>query len=155
MLAGVLGSTAYTWVTAFDKFGPYGCLPVGIVTLIRSKLTSAGLLQAVQAAIVAVASLAAGGGAIALPAVGVTLGLSAWALAVTIYLAGLSPNELVYDPKVLAAHLGEVGVPIIAPVALSFASPWLGLMSLVLAVPAALLVSAGIRRWEAAGGVFF
>lgn len=44
VLAGVLGSTVYTWLTAFDAFGPYGCLPVGIGTLIRSKLTSFGLL---------------------------------------------------------------------------------------------------------------
>ena len=62
---------------------------------------------------------------------------------------------LVYDPKVLAAYLGGVGVPVIALVVLAFASPWLGLAALLLLGPAALLVSAGVRRWEAADGAFF
>ncbi len=155
VLAGVLGSTVYTWLTAFDTFGPYGCLPVGVGTLIRSKLTSFGLLQIIPAAVVAVAAIAAGGGVIALPAVAIALGLSAWAVAVTVYLAGLSPNVLVYDPKVLAAYLGGVGLPVIALVALVFASPWLGLTALLLLVPASLVVSAGVRRWEAADGAFF
>ncbi|MEN6341394.1 MAG: hypothetical protein ABFC89_02425 [Methanospirillum sp.] len=155
VLAGVLGSTIYTWLTAFDAFGPYGCLPVGVGILIRSKLTSFGLLQIVPAAIVAVAALATGADAVALPAVAIALGLSAWAVAVTVYLAGLSPNVLVYDPKVLAAYLGGVGAPVIALVVLAFASPWLGLAALLLVVPAALLVSAGVRRWEAADSAFF
>jgi hypothetical protein len=155
VLAGVLGSTVYTWLTAFDAFGPYGCLPVGVGTLIRSKLTSFGLLQVIPAAVVAVVALATGGGAVVVPAVAIALGLSGWAVAVTVYLAGLSPNVLVYDPRVLAAYLGGVGVPVIALVALAFASPWLGLAALLLLGPAALLVSAGVRRWEAADGAFF
>ncbi len=155
VLAGVLGSTVYTWLTAFDALGPYGCLPVGVGTLIRSKLTSFGLLQAVPTGIVLAAALATGGGAVALPAIGLALGLSAWAVAVTVYLAGLSPNVLVYDPKVLAAYLAGVGVPVLGLVALAFLQPWLGLSALLLMVPAALLVSAGVRRWEAADGAFF
>jgi hypothetical protein len=155
VLAGVLGSTVYTWLTAFDTFGPYGCLPIGVETLIRSKLTSFSLLQVVPAAVVVVVALGMDGGAVALPAVALALGLSAWAVALTVYLAGLSPNVLVYNPKVLAAFLGGVGLPIIALVALAFASPWFGLTALLLVVPAASLVSAGVRRWEAADRAFF
>jgi hypothetical protein len=154
VLAGVLGSTEYTWLTAFDAFGPYGCLPIGVGTLIRSKLTSFGLLQVVPAAVVIVAALVTGGGGAILPAVALTLGLSGWAVAVTVYLAGLSPNVLVYDPRVLATFLAGVGAPVIALVALAFVSPWLGIAALILLVPAALLVSAGVRRWESAEGVF-
>lgn len=155
VLAGVLGSTVYTWLTAFDALGPYGCLPVGVGTLIRSKLTSFFLLQAVPAVIVLVAALATGAGLVALSAVALALGLSAWSVAVTVYLAGLSPNILVYDPKVLAAFLGGIGLPIIALIALAFASPWLGFVGLLLVVPATLVVSAGVRRWETADGAFF
>ena len=155
VLAGVLGSTVYTWLTAFDALGPYGCLPVGVGTLIRSKLTSFFLLQAVPAVIVLVAALATGAGLVALSAVALALGLSAWSVAVTVYLAGLSPNILVYDPKVLAAFLGGIGLPIIALIALAFASPWLGFAGLLLVVQATLVVSAGVRRWETADGAFF
>ena len=155
VLAGVLGSTIYTWLTAFDAFGPYGCLPVGVGTLIRSKLTSFCLLQAVPAGVVLAVALSTGGGAVALPALGLALGLSAWAVAVTVYLAGLAPNVLVYDPKVLAAYLAGVGVPVIGLVTLVFIQPWFGLSALLLVAPAALVVSAGIRRWEAADGAFF
>ena len=124
-------------------------------TLIRSKLTSFFLLQAVPAVIVLVAALATGAGLVALSAVALALGLSAWSVAVTVYLAGLSPNILVYDPKVLAAFLGGIGLPIIALIALAFASPWLGFVGLLLVVPATLVVSAGVRRWETADGAFF
>ncbi len=38
--AGVIASTMYTWVTMFDSFGPYACLPVAVSTLIESKLST-------------------------------------------------------------------------------------------------------------------
>lgn len=155
VLAGVLGSTVYTWLTAFDAPGPYGCLPIGVGTLIRSKLTSFGLLQVVPIVVVVAAALATSGVAVAVPAIMITLGLSAWAVAVTVYLAGLSPNILVYDPKVLVAYLVGVGLPIVAVVALAFASAWLGVAALLLVGPAALVVRTGIRRWEASDVAFF
>ena len=40
ILTGVIGSTMYTWVTMFDTFGPYACLPVAVSTLIESKITA-------------------------------------------------------------------------------------------------------------------
>ena len=34
---GVIASTMYTWVTMFDNFGPYACLPVAVSTLISEQ----------------------------------------------------------------------------------------------------------------------
>jgi hypothetical protein len=48
---GVIASTMYTWVTMFDTFGPYACLPVTVSTLIASKLTTFSILQLIPAAV--------------------------------------------------------------------------------------------------------
>ena len=55
----------------------------------------------------------------------------------------------------LAAYLAGVGAPVLGLVALAFIQPWLGLSALLLVAPAAIVVSAGVRRWEAADGAFF
>ncbi len=155
VLAGVLASTMYTWLTAFDTLGAYACLPVGVGDLIRSKLGLFALLQLVPAGVVLGAALLSGGTDVVLPALGLALGVSAWSVGVTVYLAGLSPNVLVYDPRVLLTYLAGVGLPVVVLVVLGLLHPWLGLLALVLIVPAVLVVRSGIRRWEAADSAFF
>lgn len=155
VLAGVLASTMYTWVTAFDTLGAYACLPVGVGDLIRSKLGLFALLQVVPAGVVLGAAALSGGAGVAVPALALALGVSAWSVGVTVWLAGLSPNVLVYDPRVLLAYLVGVGLPVIALVVIGLLNPWLGLSALALVVPAVLAVRAGIRRWEAADSAFF
>jgi len=155
VLAGVLASTMYTWVTAFDTLGAYACLPVGVGDLIRSKLGLFALLQVVPAGVVLGAAALSGGASVAVPTLVLALGVSAWSVGVTVWLAGLSPNVLVYDPRVLLAYLVGVGLPVIALVVIGLLNPWFGLSALALVVPAALAVRAGIRRWEAADSAFF
>lgn len=40
ILTGVQASTMYTWLTAFDTVGSYGCLPIAVRTIIFSKICS-------------------------------------------------------------------------------------------------------------------
>jgi len=63
-------------------------------------------------------------------------------------LTGLSPNVLLYDPRVLVLYLLVVGVPLVAFIALSFANPWYAMLSLVL--PAAWwgIGRTGIAKWD-------
>jgi hypothetical protein len=149
VLTGVLASTVYTWLTAFDTFGAYTALPILAGTLIRSKLVTFSLLQTVPLAVVLGTAIASKGIGIAVPALAMTIGVAAWSVAVTVYLAGLSPNVLVYNPKVLASYLGAVGLPIIGLIALSFMHPWFGLSAALLLVPAVRIVRKAEVRWEA------
>ncbi len=155
VLTGVLASTMFTWLTAFDTPGAYACLPVAVGDLIRSKLGLFALLHVVPVAIVLGAAVLAGGGEVGLPALAMMLGVSAWSVSVTVYLAGLSPNVLVYDPRVLVTYLAAVGLPVVGLVVLALVNPWLGLVALALLGPAHLLVRAAVRRWEAAENTIF
>jgi hypothetical protein len=147
--AGVIASTMYTWVTMFDTFGPYACLPVAVSTLIESKLTTFSLLQIIPALFIAVVALSAGEAAYLVPAVVLGLSVSFYAVAVMAWLCGLSPNVLVYDVKVLAVYLVLVGIVLTVFTAAAFANPYYALTSLFLMVPSWLLVQKAKARWDA------
>jgi hypothetical protein len=145
----VIASTMYTWVTMFDAFGPYACLPVAVSTLIGSKLTTFSILQVIPAVFIAIVALLAGEAAYLLPAVVLGLSVSFYAVAVMAWLCGLSPNVLVYDVKVLAVYLVLVGIVLTVFTSVAFANPYYALASVVLAVPAWLLVRKAKLRWDA------
>lgn len=155
VLAGVLASTMYTWLTAFDTPGAYACLPVAVGDLVRSKLGLFALLQPVPVTIVLAAAVLSGRAGVTIPALALMLGVSAWSAGVMVYLAGLSPNVLVYDPRVLTTYLVGVGLPVVGLVVLGLLNPWFGLAALLLLVPTVLTVHAAVRRWEASESAFF
>jgi hypothetical protein len=146
---GVIASTMYTWVTMFDAFGPYACLPVAVSTLIESKLTTFAILQFIPAAFIAAVATLTGGGAVLVPAVVLGLSVSFYAVAVMAWLSGLSPSVLVYDVKVLALYLVLVGIALTLFTAAAFANPYFALGAVVLLVPAWLFVQKAKVRWDA------
>ena len=107
---GVIASTMYTWVTMFDTFGPYACLPVAVSTLISSKLTTFGILQVIPGLFIASVAILTGEAAYLIPAVVLGLSVSFYAVGVMAWLCGLSPAVLVYDVKVLFVYLLLVGI---------------------------------------------
>jgi hypothetical protein len=66
-----------------------------------------------------------------------------------VWLTGLSPNVMVYDVKVMAIYLVLTGVVLTIFSALAFANPLYSLSSVILLVPAWLLVQKGKARWDA------
>jgi hypothetical protein len=146
---GVIASTMYTWVTMFDNFGPYSCLPVAVSTLIESKLTTFTLLQIIPAIFIAVVAILAGEAAYLVPAVVLGIAVSFYAVSIMAWLCGLSPNVLVYDVKVLFEYLLLVGVVITVFSAASFINPYYALASVILAVPAWLFFQQAKIRWDA------
>jgi len=149
MITGVIASTMYTWVTEFDAFGPYACLPVAVSTLIRSKITTFSLLQVVPAIFIGLAAIISGEPAYILPAVVLCVSISFYAAGVMSYLCGLSPSVLVYDVKVLFTYLVLDGVVCAIFSAVSFANPFYALSSVVLLIPGWLSVKAAMKRWDA------
>jgi len=145
---GVIASTMYTWVTMFDSFGPYACLPVAVSTLIGSKLTTFSILQVIPAVFIAAVALLAGEAVYLVPAVVLGISVSFYAVAVMSWLCGLSPNVLVYDVKVLAIYLVFVGIVLTVFTSVAFANPYYSLVSVVLAVPAWWLVQKAKLRWD-------
>jgi hypothetical protein len=145
---GVIASTMYTWVTMFDTFGPYACLPVAVSTLIASKLTTFAVLQVIPAIFIASVALLSGGTAYLIPAVVLTISISFYAVAVMALLCGLSPNVLVYDVKVLLVYLILVGIVLAIFTAIAFTNPYFALSSVILLIPTWLLVQKAKVRWD-------
>lgn len=146
---GVIASTMYTWVTMFDAFGPYACLPVAVSTLIESKLTTFTILQVIPAVFIAAVAILAGEAAFLVPAVVLGLSVSFYAVGIMAWLCGLSPNVLVYDVKVLFEYLLLVGVAITVFCAASFINPYYALGSVILAIPAWMFYGQAKIRWDA------
>jgi hypothetical protein len=146
---GVIASTMYTWVTMFDSFGPYACLPVAVSTLITSKLTTFSILQVIPAVFIAVVALLAGEAAYLVPAVVLGISVSFYAVGVMAWLCGLSPNVLVYDVKVLFVYLVLIGIVLSIFSAVAFVNPYFALSAIILAVPTWLLIQKAKTRWDA------
>ena len=129
---GVIASTMYTWVTMFDTFGPYACLPVAVSTLIASKLTTFAVLQVIPAVFIAAVALLSGEAAYLIPAVILGISVSFYAVGVMAWLCGLSPNVLVYDVKVLFVYLVLVGIVLTCFTSLAFANPYYAVSAILL-----------------------
>jgi hypothetical protein len=146
---GVIASTMYTWVTMFDTFGPYACLPVAVSTLIKSKLTTFAILQVIPAVFIAAVAILSGEAAYLIPAVVLGISVSFYAVGVMAWLCGLSPNVLVYDVKVLFVYLILVGIVLTIFTAAAFANPYFALSAVILALPTWVLVRMAKVRWDA------
>jgi hypothetical protein len=145
---GIISATMYTWITSFDTFSSYACLPVSVSTLITSKICSFTVLQVIPAVFMVVVTIITGGIPYLIPAMVLWGAVSFYALSVSVYLTGLTPNVLVYDVKVLLAFMVLVGVPVMVVIALAFINPYFGVAALLLGVPAFGLVRKGYKRWE-------
>jgi hypothetical protein len=149
IIAGVIASTMYTWVTMFDTFGPYACLPVAVSTLIVGKVNTFALLQVVPAVFIAVVAVLAGETGNLVPAVVLCLAVSFYAAGIMVWLTGLSPNVLVYDVKVLFVYLALVGIALAVFTAIAFAGPLPALTSAILFLPAWLFIQKAKVKWDA------
>jgi hypothetical protein len=145
---GVIASTIYTWVTMFDTFGPYSCLPVAVSTLISSKLTTFSVLQVIPALFIASVALLSGEAAYLIPAVVLAISVALYGVGVMAWLCGLSPNVLVYDVKVLFAYLILVGIVLTFFTAVSFTNPYYAFSSVILVIPTWILVQKAKIRWD-------
>jgi len=145
---GVIASTMYTWVTMFDTFGPYACLPVAVSTLIASKLTTFAVLQVIPATFIIAVAILSGEVAYLIPAVVLGISVSFYAVGIMAWLCGLFPNVLVYDVKVLFVYLILVGIVLAIFTAIAFANPYFALSSIILVIPTRLLVQKAKIRWD-------
>lgn len=145
---GIISATMYTWITSFDTFSSYACLPVSVSTLITSKMCTFTVLQLIPAVFMVIVTVITGGILYLIPAMALWCAFSFYSLSVSIYLTGLTPNVLVYDVKVLLAFIVLVGVPVMVILTLAFINPYFGVAALLLGIPAFGLVRKGYKRWE-------
>jgi len=148
ILTGVIASTMYTWITSFDSYSSYTCLPVSVPALLTSKMCSFTVLQVIPAALIIVVCILAGGAGYLIPALVLCLSVSFFSLALTVWLTGLSPGVLVYDAKVLLIYLFVLGIALAVLIILAFVNPYYALASVLLFLPAWLFVRESYVRWD-------
>ena len=148
ILTGVIGSTIYTWITSFDTFSSYLTLPIGVTTLLTSKICSFSVLQIIPALFIILVSIISGQALFAVPALVLCLSVSFYSLAVTVWLTGLSPSILVYDAKVLMSYLVLVGIVVLIAIGVSFANPFYAIGTVLFLLPAWGLIWQSYRKWE-------
>jgi len=149
ILLGVVSSTIYNWVTEFDLFASYAFLPVETGTVIRGKLESYGLLNVVSIAILVAAGLGTGQVALLIPALLTFASISFYAVAVTVYVGGLSPSIMLYNAKVYVPYLGLITPVLLSLLFISLPDPWFALSSLCLIPPGYYILRKAFSRWSA------
>ncbi|MDD2787975.1 hypothetical protein [Methanoculleus sp.] len=150
VLLGVLSATIYNWTTEFDSFTAYAVLPVEVSEVIDGKLKSYALANFLPAAVLVLAAATTGGGAgTFLPAFAAFLSVSAYTLAVTVFLCGLSPNVMLYSARVFLRYILAISPVLLCLIFASLLDPAYAFGSLLLLLPAALLITRGRRKWQA------
>ncbi len=148
ILTGIISATMYTWLTSFDSFSSYACLPVNVSTLITSKMYSFTVLQVIPLLFITIVTLVVSGAEYIVPSLVLWFSITFYALSVTVFLTGLSPNVLVYDVKVMLAFLVLTGIPLMTIIGLLLISPYLSMSAVLLGIPAWMFIRAGYRRWN-------
>lgn len=148
LLLGVVSSTIYNWVTEFDLFTAYTFLPVEVSTVISAKLRSYALLNVVSLAILFAAASGTGGLTLLPLALVVFVSVSFYAVAVTVYLTGLSPSIMLYNARVYGPYIALISPVLLFLLFVSIPNPYLTLCG-VLCIPGGwYLLRKGFSRWN-------
>jgi hypothetical protein len=145
---GVIASTMYTWLTSFDNFQSYVCLPVRVSDLITGKICSFTLLQLIPVLFLSGVSISSRTVYELIPVLVLSVSISYFALSITIWFCGLSPTVLVYDIRVMAGYFLLIGTASAIFSSLAFIHPSLALTSLVLFIPVYVLIKKGLKKWN-------
>lgn len=149
VLLGVISATIYNWLTEFDSFSSYTFLPVEVSEVIDGKLKGYSLLSLLPVAVLVFAAATTGGAGTFLPALAAFLSVSAYTLAVTVYLTGLYPNVMLYHAGVFLWYVLATSPALLLIIFASILDPLYAFGSLLLILPAALLLSRGRTKWQA------
>ncbi len=155
LFLGIITSTVYNWLTEYDLFASYAFLPVQVSTVIRSKLASYALFNAIPLLILAALAIGTGDPAPFLPVIATFVSLSAYAVAVIVYLTGLHPNILLYNARVFGQYVAALAPLLLAFIFLSLLSPYYLTAGLALLPLSAWILQKSYRKWDAAESLRF
>jgi len=142
ILLGVFTSTIYNWLTEYDLFTSYAFLPVTVGQVIRAKIESYLILNLIPVVFLLIAIPFFGDALLLIPALAAFAGLSLYAVGVTVYLCGLTPNVMLYDARTFLLYIAGIAPFVLVLIFLSIPSPWYAVAGILL-VPAGLFL---IRR---------
>lgn len=148
VLLGVLSATIYNWLTEFDSFTSYAFLPVEVSEVIDAKLKAYALANLLPLAVLVIAAATTGWTVAFFPALAAFVSISAYTLAVTVYLCGLHPNVMLYSAGVFIRYILAISPALLLLIFASILDPGYAFLSLLLVAPAALLLSRARKKWQ-------
>lgn len=122
-LLGLSGFTTYNWLTQSDDVDSYLVQPLTVADVFAAKFRAFLLLGPAVAVGFYVLALAWRGGPVLEALVGAVLlvGVACYIFGITIYLAGLSPNEFLFDSVLFAVFGLAMVVPLVPVLVVGFA----------------------------------
>jgi len=157
-ILGLSAFTTYNWLTQFDDVEEYRLYPLDVGDVLRAK-RRAFLLVSVPTGVGFYAIAVAWQFATipdALTGLVVHVGLQVYLFGVTVYLAGFSPNEFLFDTVLFAAFTLAVAAPVVPIVVAGFVvsagTPavlaGIAVAGVVLALAGGVLVRRATPKWE-------
>lgn len=148
VLLGIISSSMYNWVTEFDVFTSYEFLPVKVSSVLKSKIITYWLLNIVSVFIVVFACFQSNNVNFLFHGLFAFIVSSAYTLATTLFLTGLYPNLLLYNPRVLFTYLfSSMPVPALLIITSLFNPDFLLLSPLLLIIPF-FMIKWGLNKWD-------
>jgi len=150
-ILGLTGFTTFNWLTQADDIDAYLVHPLSVGDVFAAKFRAFLLFGPLVG--LAFYALAVGwlGGSPAEVAVGAALlvGVTCYIFGTTVYLAGLSPNEFLFDATLFAAFGFAMIVPLVPPLVVGFAlAPVSGPLLAALGAGAVALALAGVALYR-------
>jgi hypothetical protein len=159
-LGAILALTAFTtynWLTQFDSLAEYRTLPLSVADVFRAKALGFALLLPVGGAGYLATALYVGGSPAAVAVGGALfLGVSACLFGLTVLLAGLEPNEFLFDTVLFAAFTLAVVVALVPVLVAGLVLPLTATLAVGVVVESLVVGAVGVLalrraapRWEA------
>jgi hypothetical protein len=157
-LLSLTAFTTHSWLAGFDSLDDYASLPVAVADVFRAKFRAFLLLGPAAGLLAHLAGVAYLGASPASALVGAALlvGLQSYLYGVTVYAAGLRPDEFLFDALLFAGFTAAVAVALVPVLVAAFALPASSGAYAALLVASALASLAGVvlarrapRRWAA------
>jgi hypothetical protein len=145
---GIISSSFYNWFTEFDSFTSYAFLPVKVSTLIKSKINSYIMINLISIVVLIIVSLWSGQTLYFLPSLFSFFAISSYTLSITVYLAGLNPNILLYNAKIFSQYLLYISPLLLVFIFLSMINPFFLIASPVLIPISYRIIKISYDKWD-------
>ncbi len=101
---GIISPSIYNWLTEFESLSTYKILPLKISMVMKSKVMLYSIFNILPIAIIVTTIILFDHALHIFPVIIAFASLSFYSLSITVYLMGLHPNILIYNPKIFLLY---------------------------------------------------
>ncbi|MEM5801428.1 MAG: hypothetical protein QW350_00770 [Candidatus Aenigmatarchaeota archaeon] len=153
IMLGIISSSTYNWITEFDLFSSYSFMPIKVSSIIKSKIITYSIVNSFCIIILFISATKIGFNTL-FPSLLAFFGVSAYVLAINIYLTGLHPNMLLYNGKILLQFLFSIAPILVLLIFLSKNNVFYFLILFLLAF-SYLIIRKSLEKWDQKDEIVF